>query len=150
MKRYICLLLVSTLSLMLISGCAETAEWELTEYDDVNNIDKVSMTIKDGTVSSAGLTIILKNDSDIEYGYGQYYLLEKKIKGKWYKVPVTRNDAFEDIAYLLVPGENIEWDIKWVGIYGNLDNGEYRIIKEVFNYTEENSIEYILAAEFKI
>ena len=40
-------------SLMLISGCAETAEWELTEYDDVNNIDKVSMTKKDGTVSSS-------------------------------------------------------------------------------------------------
>ena len=45
MKRYLYLIFIMVLSLIFISGCAETTDWEPTEYENVNNIDDVSMTV---------------------------------------------------------------------------------------------------------
>ena len=46
MKKYLCLLLLMALSLTFTSGCAETTDWEPTEYDNVNNFDGVNMNVK--------------------------------------------------------------------------------------------------------
>jgi hypothetical protein len=36
------------------------------------------MTVKEESVSPTSLTVVLKNNSDIEYEYGSDFLLEKK------------------------------------------------------------------------
>ena len=124
MKRLLCLLILIALGLVL--GC--TNDWEPTEYGHVNNIENVIMTVKEETVSTAGLTVVLENNSDAELIYSEDFLLEKKIKGKWYRVPViTESYGFEDIGYLLAPGEIEEWSVDWGWLYGNLDSGGYRI-----------------------
>lgn len=80
-------------------------------------------------------------------------MLEKKINGKWYKVPVTLDGelAFPMIGYDLAPSDVNEWTVDWKIVYGNLDVGEYRIVKDVLDFRKSGDYDnYHLVAEFTI
>ncbi len=175
MKKYLYLLVCMAASLVLLAGCgnhsngnpaigtenivtetassqpAETSDWEPTAYETVNNFDGVTMTVKEGTVSSASLKVVFENNSSSQCTYGEYFCLEKKINGSWYQVPVVIDGdyAFNLIAYE-VAGER-EWTIDWEWLYGSLDTGEYRIVKDVLDFRDVGDYDkYYLAAEFTI
>jgi hypothetical protein len=153
MKKYLYLLLLMALSLTFTSGCAETTDWEPTEYDNVNNFDGVNMTVKEETVSSTGLIVVIENNSKSQCIYSEDFVLEKKIKGNWYQVPVIigKDYGFNDIGYNLASEENGEWAVEWDWLYGSLDTGEYRIIKNVLDFRDTGDFDqYKLAVEFKI
>ena len=59
-----------------------------TKYETVNDLQGVTMTIKEGTASPNGFILILRTIPDKNCLYGQFFLLEKKLDGKWYEVPV--------------------------------------------------------------
>lgn len=181
MKKYRCILACIAASLVLLSGCAHenfpvaetglvTAEtvssesvdttasidknaWKPTLHDTVNNLDGVTMTVKEGSFSSTGLTAVFKNKSGKQCIYGEPFWLEKKIDGKWYIVPVsfTGNYAFNSIGYDLAPGADREWTVDWAWLYGSLEAGEYRIVKNISDYRSPGDYtEYYLAAEFTV
>lgn len=130
---------------------AERTDWEPTTYETVNNLAGVTMTVKEGTVSYTGLTVVFENNSDDQCTYGEYFLLEKKINEIWYQVPVAvdGNYGFEDIGYDLDSGDSREWEINWDWLYGSLDTGEYRIVKDILAFRgTENYDKYYLVAEF--
>ncbi|MGE7949300.1 immunoglobulin-like domain-containing protein [Lysinibacillus sp. NPDC093688] len=111
------------------------------------------MIVKEGTVSSTGLTVTFENNSDKQIIYGEHFLLEKKIKGKWYQVPfaLDGNPAFKDIGYSLDSSGVKEWKVDWDWLYGSLDNGEYRIVKEILNFRSAGDYDkYHLTAEFTV
>ena len=95
---------------------------------------------------------MIENNSDSQCIYSEDFLLEKKIKGKWYQVPVIiESYGFNDIGYELVSGEKGEWDVDWTWLYGSLDTGEYRIVKNVLAFRSTGDFdEYNLAANFNI
>ncbi|HZK42914.1 MAG TPA: immunoglobulin-like domain-containing protein, partial [Syntrophomonadaceae bacterium] len=152
MKRYLCLLVCIIMSFTLLIGCAdndninltkelikhikqdnstqstETIELEPTINETLNNLDGVQMTVKDGTVSRTGLTVVFKNESVDQLIFGEHFLLEKKINEKWYQVPVTIDGdyGFNDIGYDLPLGESKDLEVDWGWLYSSLDNGEYR------------------------
>ncbi len=153
--KLMCVLICIAVFSVLLAGCEENKEetdWEPTDHEIVNNAEDITMTIKKGTVSPTGLTVIIKNDSEGEVTYGEPYELEKEINGAWYKVPVLVEDyAFIEIAYVLQPGESNEWKVDWEWLYGSLEEGKYRIIKEVLNYREPGDTDrFYLAAEFTL
>lgn len=120
-------------------------------FDIVNNLEDVTMIVNGETPT--GLTVVFKNNSDIECIYGEYFYLEKKYDGKWYEVPIAikENYGFEDIAYILPANEETEWVVDWDWLYGSLEAGEYRIIKDIHKPNESEEYDtYYLAAEFKI
>ncbi len=122
-------------------------------HETVNDLEGVSMTIKEGTVSPTGLTVILENTSEKTYIYGEDFILEKKIEGKWYKLQYTfeGNFGFILIGYNLEPGSKSEWTVRWDLPYGTLNEGEYRILKDViFSKGDGKYDKYWLAAEFAI
>lgn len=161
MNKYLCLLFYIPISLVLLAGCGgnnnshstEPTDWEPTKYETVNTLDGVTMTVKEGTVSSTGLTVVFHNNSDKEYTYGDPFWLEKKSDGSWYQVPITIEDnyGFNDIGYILPPLGSSEWNVDWEWLYGNLDTGEYRIVKDVLDVIEPGDYDtHHLAAEFAI
>jgi len=153
MKKVLHLLFSIAVSLILLSGCGNSDDWEPTIYETVNNFDGVTMIVKEGTMSSAGLTVLFENNSDKECIYGEYFLLEKKIGEIWYKVPVAfeGNYAFEAIGYVAAPSEISEWTIDWDWLYGNLDTGEYRIVKDISDFRNTGDYDkYYLTAEFSV
>lgn len=132
---------------------SETIDWEPTTYETVNKFAGVTMTVKKGTVSSTGLTVAFENNSDKQCIYGEYFLLEKKINEKWYQIPVVIDGdyGFNDIGYDLASGKEGEWKVNWDWLYGSLDTGEYRIVKDILDFRNTGDYDkYYLAAEFII
>jgi hypothetical protein len=177
MKKSLYLFACLAISLALLSGCgnyndktsATEAEKTLTKatssqsidktnskptpYKTVNNYDNITVTIKKGTLSPTGLTLVFENDSNKDCLYGEMFELEKKINGGWHQVPVVMDDnyGFDAIGYSLASGEDSEWAVDWNWLYGSLDAGEYRIVKTILVFRGTgNYDEYPFAAEFVI
>jgi type 1 fimbria pilin len=132
---------------------AEITEWEPTIYTTVNNLDGVSMKVKEGTASSTSLTVGFENNSSSQCIYGEHYWLEKKINGSWYQVPVVidGNYGFNDIGYNLAAGAKGEWAVDWNWLYGSLDTGEYRLVKDILDFRGPGEYDtYYLTGEFTI
>ncbi len=159
MKRIFIVFVVISFALV---GCSQepegqtrepTTDWEPTIYGTVNNLDGVTMIVKKGTVSSTGLTVTFENNSDKQIIYGEHFLLEKKIKQKWYQLPfaLDGNHAFTDIGYSLDSTGVKEWKVDWDWLYGSLDKGEYRIVKEILDFRYAGDYDkYYLTAEFTV
>lgn len=131
----------------------EKDNWEPTMYNDVNTFDEVTMMVKEGTVSSTELTVRLQNNSDKEVLYGEGFALEKKIDEQWVQVPdvLNGNYGFNDIGYTLASSDMKEWTVDWEWLYGSLDPGEYRFVKEVLDFREAGDYDtHVLTAEYAV
>ena len=66
----------------------------INEYEEINNNqnshteDDISLSLKEGTLSSKGAIFIIKNNSDKKYYYGSQYEIQKKIDNRWYKIEI--------------------------------------------------------------
>ena len=103
---------------------------DLEKYLTVVNDD--SMSIKEGTLTNSGFTLIITNLSNNEIILGEEYRIDKKKNGKWKPLtPIIDNYGFIDIGYILKPNDDFETKIDWKWLYGELETGEYRLIKDV-------------------
>ena len=155
-------ILVCVLSLTLLSGCnksenpdSQIEQENLTpsQFESINDFEGVSMKVLNDTVSSTGLTVLFENDSDKSCIYGSFYLLEKKISDKWYEVPVVFEGdyGFDALGFPLKQSQTSEWPVEWEWLYGILDAGDYRIVKDILDFRGTGDFDtYYLAAEFTV
>ena len=107
------------------------------------------MTIKEGTLTNKSATLVLTNNSDKNFQYGNPYEIEIKKDGEWHKINVELN--FTMPAFQLSARENKEIEINWENGYGKLEKGTYRIIKEIdYEYEEGKYKSFNIAVEFTI
>lgn len=123
----------------------------MANINEINGTDlEVIMQLKENTLSNTGLTIILKNQSNIDIQYGNPYSIEKYQNGYWKTVELINDMAFTLPAYELKTNESKEININWEYGYGKLPSGKYRIVKN-FNYEEnEKYVSFIKYLEFEI
>lgn len=172
MLKYLCLFICMATCLTFLAGCkvnnsissvnaeiekasghSNATDWQPTTYKIVNNFHGVTMTVKKGTASASKLTVVLENNSGSQCTYGEYYKLEKRINDQWYQVPVTFDGdyGFNSIGYNLFSGDAQEWTVDWNWLYGNLGEGEYRIVKDILDFRGTSDYDtYFLSAEFTI
>ena len=107
------------------------------------------MTIKEGTLTNKSATLVLTNNSDKNFQYGNPYEIEIKKDGEWHKINVELN--FTMPAFQLSARENKEIEINWENGYGKLAKGTYRIIKGIdYEYEEGKYKSFNIAVEFTI
>ena len=107
------------------------------------------MTIKEGTLTNKSATLVLTNNSDKNFQYGNTYEIEIKKDGEWHKINVELN--FDMPAFPLSSKESKEIELNWENGYGKLAKGTYRIIKGINYEYEEGKYEAFNAAiEFTI
>lgn len=151
MKKKFFTILLCGIMVLGITGCRSLKnEFEVGNKSDVKiSQGNVSMSIKDGTLKNTGATLILTNNSDKEFQYGNPYKIEIKQNGEWYKIPVEIN--FTLPAFSLKSKESKEIELNWENGYGKLASGTYRIIKEINYEKEEGNFEtFNVAVEFTI
>ena len=104
----------------------------------------ITITIQKGTLTRKSATIILESKND--YSCGESYSIDKKENGGWKSINQINSYTFNLLG--LLPGKDgkIECNLNWSERYGELENGEYRIVKSVD--TAEGKRE--LYAEFTI
>lgn len=134
-----------------ITGCGiNKNEFDIGEKSNIEFIEKgISLSIKEGTLTKTGTTLILKNNSDIDVQYGNPYEIEIKKDGEWHKINVELN--FTLPAYELKSKDTKEIKLNWEYGYGKLAKGEYRIIKSIDVEKENGTFEnFYISAEFII
>lgn len=114
----------------------------------INDLENVSMTIKDGTLEKTKATIIIKDTSNRKNIYGEYFKLEREENSTWHELKSKETLAFNDIGYTVNSNNYLELEIDWSRFYGELEKGTYRLIK----YTSERGepIKHYLTTEFTI
>ncbi len=96
----------------------------------VTDVENVNADIYD--VSPVGATVIIKDTNENPYVYGEWYKIEKEENGKWYDVEtVIEEYGFNEIGYSVNENNEVKFEINWEWLYGELPQGNYRILKEV-------------------
>lgn len=125
-----------------------------TENIIVNNLAGVSIEIKDNTLSNKGLTIAVNNESEHDLIFGSFYCIEKEVDENWYKIPYPEQEhpiGWDDIAYEVLSNSSYEFEAtNWEWLYGTLEAGRYRFIKNAFVSSSGDTTDYYFAVEFSL
>lgn len=107
---------------------------------------EVILKIKEETITPAGLTVVICNDSDEDINFGRDFLLKEEKDGAWQQVtPVS--EPFMTMDLLWAPAKSSEeMELYWAPFYGQLKEGRYRLIKPVSSQRKR----LILTEEFPI
>lgn len=98
--------------------------------NEMNNIENVKMKIKEGTLTNKSATIIIIDNNQKTYQYGEYYRLDIKENGIWKEMTQLGANYYNDIAYIVDKNNQLELTHNWKEVYGELPLGEYRIVKD--------------------
>lgn len=104
----------------------------VVSYDDEFNI-----TLGTENVTQSGLTILCtcNGETEEEYSAGSPYSIDRLSDGgEWVDIETIPSD--EEIcwtmeAWIIMPNETVRWDVNWSYLYGELEEGSYRIKKMV-------------------
>lgn len=124
----------------------------MVEDRDLN--DLVDMSFKEGSLSNTGGTIIIKDKSPNKIVYGKDFYIEKYVNSEYVPLDYIHDDfGFNAMAYYVNEFGILEMNQKWEYMYGVLDKGIYRIVKDVFFDSDvpiELSDHYYIWTEFEI
>lgn len=151
MKKIILIILLCGIMFLGMTGCGKSKnELDIGNKSDIKvSQNDVIMTIKDGTLTNKSATLVLTNNSDKNFQYGNPYEIEIKKDGEWHKINVELN--FNLPAFHLSAKESKKIELNWENEYGKLAEGTYRIIKGIdYEYEEGKYETFNVAVEFTI
>jgi len=151
MKKTILAILVCGVMVLGLTGCGtDKNDFKVGKESNIEIVEKgVTLSIKENTLTNTGATFILKNEGNIDYGYGPAWEIEMKQDDEWHKIDVVLN--FNSPSYQLSVNESKELNINWENSYGKLASGDYRIIKSIDVEQEDGTFEdFYVSAEFTI
>ncbi len=110
----------------------------------------VTMFVK--AVTDESIKAVFENSTDQEVIYGEDYFLEMKKDGTWQELPYATGGAkgYHDLAYIVLPGKTSECMIDYQWLYGTLEKGEYRLVKNIIMSTDAPPGETVILPEEKV
>ena len=151
MKKILFAILLCGVIVLGMTGCGKQKnELDIGNKSDIKiSQNDVIMTIKEGTLTNKNATLVLTNNSDKNFQYGNPYEIEIKKDGEWHKINVEL--YFDMPAFQLSAKESKEIELDWENGYGKLAKGTYRIIKGIdYEYEEGKYETFNVAVEFTI
>ena len=114
----------------------------------LNYLKDINMEIKKS--SKEEIKVEITNNSEKEIIYGESYVLHQLKDDKWVEVsPIIDEVFFNAIGFVSNKDNPSTWNTKFENIYGKLEKGTYRIIKE-YTFINNDYEKYYLSAEFNI
>ena len=153
MKKRILTILLCTIFSLTISGC--TRDEKINENFEPTEIDGISMAIKENSLTNEEATVIIKDTNGKgTYVYGNSFRIDKKENNNWVTPKETgENCGFDLIAYYVNDEGILELKQNWECMYGSLDAGTYRLVKDIFLESDTPSTEInkkYISVEFTI
>ena len=115
---------------------------DLDNGSELNELEHVRMDIIDGTLTKTGAKIKITDFSGNKYTYGGFYRLDIYKNGKWEELEnncSNNNCAWDLVAYGPDKYGHLILTLNWKHLYGELNNGRYRIVKYALRNDEECS-----------
>ena len=147
-KRFIlCLALVMTLTL---AGCyrATMLDKEALPSEEVpptcgevdaESVPQWGLTFEAKDVTAKGMTLVIRQEGGVELtgqiNTGDPYGIKMREGDTWVEVPLLREDiAWNAVAYLVPTGGELEQNLNWSWMYGELEAGEYLLVKSFMDF----------------
>ena len=140
---YVCIILFL---ILFFSGCRNK---QVKTNLDTQLIDGFSLVVD--SVTEDSITLTFKNNTNITYGYGATYYLEKRTNQKsWNELSPLEGVFWMQDDWLLNvhPGKESTITYKWDWYYGSIPAGDYRIVILILEEGHKEPI--MLSAEFSI
>lgn len=121
----------------------ELLEDELTgniedDFQEYLKAENVKMKIVEGTLTNTKTDVVITDSNEIHYpGYGEWFRIDKKVNGIWRELDQKADATFKAIGYIVGQDNKLELTVDWSKIYGELDPGEYRLVKNVYDNSQE-------------
>lgn len=114
------------------------------EFDNKGKLlpDEWGITLTATDVTPTGINLNVSWDGTQTTGeirFGEYYTLEQYINGKWETVSYkdgVGEVAFNDEAFIVSKNNTIELSKNWNHIYGELDEGKYRLSTQFMDFRQ--------------
>lgn len=127
MKKKLLIGLLTLVMCFISVGC-------MNRNKELNKLENVSMIIKNKTLTKTGATIIITDLSGNDNTYGESYRIDKNENGKWKELkPIIKDYAWNLVGYTVDENNKLELEHNWEWLYGKLENGKYRLVKDVNN-----------------
>lgn len=145
----------------------EVHETSRKKSDQINNkiyvnkdisdllVDKLSgVSMKAINITNRSLKVIITDYNKNKYVYGDDYRIDYERNGKWYNKKILHPNISNAMAYYPDVNDKLTFDISFEYVYGKLEKGKYRIVKEVIDNKdlpcETECKKYYITAEFNI
>ena len=130
-KKYIIIIVILLAILTCIFILKNNNSKFAGKADSVSSIKGVSISVKEYTLAHTDVVIIIKNETDSDIETGTAFSIDKKVNGKWMKLK-TKHDTFWNLISIIIPSNSErEFEYNWEDMYGKLEKGTYRLIKEI-------------------
>ena len=108
----------------------------------------IELTAKEGSISSESMVLIIKNNSDkYNYSFGSDFGLQRYENDEWLAVPyINGGHSITAIGLCLSPNTSREFTTHFKNTWGDLTEGNYRIVKH-FDKTSLNDDSKVIAEE---
>ncbi|MBS3887130.1 MAG: hypothetical protein KGZ56_08740 [Dethiobacter sp.] len=155
-------LLITTFVLIGPAGCVQN---ELPHQETGGVITNMGSQKKDILVevdiqwkTASELVITYTNKTEHPFIYGPIHTLQKLRDNQWIDILPKYPIAYRDVALILEPGSAFSETIDLITLYGDLEKGNYRIIKrmqedrmdELTGRLSEDKLQVDIVAEFQI
>ncbi|MDE6364687.1 MAG: hypothetical protein K2L86_10605 [Lachnospiraceae bacterium] len=124
-------------------------------YSPESESDKIGLSFTLEKITPTGATLVFHQYDEKaptgELEYGDAFVLEVLKNKQWEEVPVAVNGAygFHQIAYTIPKQDSTEQELDWEWLYGTLEAGHYRIIKEILDFRGSGDFDkYTVSAQF--
>ncbi len=120
-------------------------DYAVPDVSEESVYDPVCIIPVEGTVTSRGMVIDIVNNSDNLVYFGDYFSIERKLEGSWKKLNYISPDMpdWNDVTYVVEQGGTASFSYYWADMYGELEPGDYRIVKLYFDDTAASEIMYL-------
>jgi hypothetical protein len=113
------------------------------------NLNKISIDIDYTSVSNKGVTIIVTDNNDENLPWTEGFRIQKKENEAWIDLEPINDLITPAISHWKDENNQYKQSIDWSYCYGELNVGEYRIVKPIFNPQNNSYIDFYSDA-FKI
>lgn len=123
---------------------------ETTPFTEVavNTLPNLTMTMEE--YKSYEGELIISNQTGNDLKTWEWYDIQKWEDGAWHRLDQRTDGLWTDVLYQIPAGETTVFPTNWKTWYGDLPSGKYRIIKEIYQTTEDEIHTYYLAVEFEV
>ena len=122
--------------------------FEVSRKENAN--DKLTLMLKEGSLSNSGAVFVLENKSDKVYTYGAEYDIEVKTDNGWEKVEDSRNKVWTKELYTIDPNKTNNIAIDFSEFKDKMvSNKVYRVVKRFVQNGDTNK-EITVSAEFQM
>lgn len=129
-----CIVLIAIMGIIIFINIYPSKFNKIKIIENGINISGVSISVEENLITNTDIKIIIESENEFVYSTssGDDYILYCWNDGKWSELQVLKGDwNSTEMMTSQPPAKKIEEAINWNNKYGKLENGRYRLERNI-------------------